>query len=56
MAAPVNVTGNPSQTGLFEAEIEIPTGNNGLTIIVIVSLVAGLLDEHCSLEVKMLIT
>ena len=46
------MTGNPSQAGLVEAEIEIPTGNNGLTVIVIVSLVAGLFEVHCSLEVS----
>ena len=49
----VNVTGVEAQTGLVEAMIDTLTGRFGLTVIVIVLLVAGLPVGHWILEVSM---
>jgi len=49
----VKVTELPWQKGFADAEIDTLTGRLGLTIIVIVLLVAGFPDGHKILEVRM---
>jgi hypothetical protein len=50
MAAAVKVTAVPSQTGFAEAETETPTGSGGLTVIVMGSEVAGLLEVQSTID------
>ena len=52
----MNVTEDPWQKGLADAEIEILTGRFGLTVIVIVLLVAGFPVGQRILEVRTHIT
>ena len=49
----MNVTGIPAQTGLLDAMIEMLTDRFGLTVIVIVLLVAGFPVGQRMLEVRM---
>jgi hypothetical protein len=49
----VNVTGIPEQTGLAEAEMTMLTARFGLTVIVIVLLLAGFPVGQRILEVRM---
>ena len=48
----VNVTEVPAQTGLADAAIDILTGSNGFTVIVMVLEVAGLPVVQISFEVR----
>ena len=49
----VKVTEVPAQTGLAEGEIEILTGNNGLTAMMTTLDVAGTGDGHATLEISL---
>ena len=49
----MKVTDVPGQKGLLDAAMLIPAGRLLFSIIVILMLDAGLLDVHCSDEVRM---
>ena len=56
MGVAVKVTKAPAQTGFADAAIDILTGSNGFTVMVMMLDVAGLPVGQIALEVSMLVT